>query len=95
MADSSIHSRLLWEGAITAFGTGYRPSTRPADAVFSLVFVAALIVNMLVATLGATAWELVAIGAAHALGGVRIIRARRALGGQRAEDQARFEQVLK
>lgn len=94
-AGSAIDPRPMWEGAIARFGTGHRPSTRPADALFSLVFVAGILVNFLAATLGATAPELIGIGAVHALAVVRIVAARRAAAGQRAEDQKRFEQILK
>lgn len=94
-ADSSIHQRPMWETAIGRFGAGHRPSTRPADALFSLVFVAAIVVNFLAATLGATLAELAGIGAVHALVIVRVITAKRAAAGQRGEDQKRFEEVLK
>lgn len=84
-----------WEGTIAAFGAGHRPSTRPADALFSFVFAAAAILNFLIATLGATPAELIGIGAVHALAITRIFMAKRAASFQRAEDQARFEEILK
>ena len=86
--------KLMWEGAIAAFGAGHRPSTRPADAVFSLLFLIAIMANLLVSALGATTPELVAIGAAHALAALRVLIAKRTFAAQRAEDQARFEAVL-
>lgn len=95
MADPTNHPRMMWETAIGRFGAGHRPSTRPADALFSLVFVAAIAVNFLAATLGATLPELAGIGAVHALVIVRVITAKRAAAGQRAEDQKRFEDVLR
>ncbi len=87
--------RRFWEGTIATFGTGHRPSTRPADAVFSLIFLAAIFINVLIATLGATMPELAAIGALHGIAGVRVVSARRAASKQRAEDQKRFEEILK
>ena len=88
-------TRLLWEGAIAAFGAGHRPSTRPSDALFTLPFIFAVMINFLVATLGSTPEELIGIGAVHALVIVRIAFAKRAAGRQRPEDQRRFEEVLK
>lgn len=85
----------LWEGAIARFGIGHKPSTRPADALFSVIFIIAVLVNMLVATLGATLVELTAIGIAHLMLIARIVMAKRAAAHQRAEDQQRFEDVLK
>ena len=89
----SVGPRRRWEGTIAAFGRGHRASTRPADALFSPIFAAAIIVNLLVATLGATRPELIAIGAVHALALVRVFMAKRAASGQRDEDQKRFEEV--
>ena len=85
--------RAMWETAIDAFGSGHRPSTRPADALFTWIFVSAIVVNWLVATLGATSAEIIAIGAIHALAIARILLARKAARRQRAEDQKRFEQI--
>ena len=87
--------RLLWEGAIAAFGAGHRSSTRPVDALFTLPFIFAIVINFLVATLGSTPEEMVAIGAVHLLVIARIFFAKRAAARQRAEDQKRFEEVLK
>lgn len=88
-------SQPMWESAIGAFGAGHRPSTRPADALFALPFTAAIIVNFLAALLGATLAEVAGIGAIHALAALRVWTARRAAAHQRAEDQTRFEDVLK
>lgn len=84
----------LWEGAIAAFTAGHRPSTRPADALFAFIFAAAVGLNFLIGALGATAAEVIGIGAAHALVIARIFIARRAASHQRAEDQKRFQDVL-
>ncbi len=88
-------ARPMWEGAVAGFGAGHRPSTRPSDALFSLLFSLAILANFLVATLGATMPELVGLGAVHVLAIVRVLIAKRAASGQRAEDQRRFEEVLK
>lgn len=85
----------MWERSIAAFGTGHRPSTRPADALFSWIFASAVILNFLVGALGATAAEMTGIGAIHALIVARVFMARRAASHQRAEDQKRFEEILK
>jgi hypothetical protein len=94
-SESADHARPMWETTIGRFGVGHRPSVRPADALFSIVFIAAVAVNFLAATLGATLPELAGIGAVHALVIVRVITARRAAAGQRAEDQKRFEEILR
>lgn len=86
---------IRWERAIAAFGAGHRSSPRPADALFSIVFAAACILNFLIAALGATAAEMAGIGAIHALVIMRIFIARRAASSQRTEDQKRFEEILK
>lgn len=88
-------ARPMWETAIAAFGTGHRPSTRPADALFSMIFSLAIAVNFLVATLGATSAELIGVGAVHGLAVVRVLLARMRTRTQRAEDQKRFEDVIK
>lgn len=88
-------ARLLWEGAIAAFGAGHRSTARPADALFTLPFIVAVAINFLVATLGSTPEEMVGIGVVHLLVIVRILFARRAAARQRPEDQKRFEEVLK
>jgi hypothetical protein len=85
--------RPMWETAIAAFAAGHRPSTRPADAIFSLVFIAAVAVTFLISVMGATLPEMAGIGAIHALAIVRIISARIAAKRQRAEDQKRFEEI--
>lgn len=94
-AGSAIHAPLMWEGAIAAFGAGHRASTRPADAMFTLMFALAITVNFLVAALGATPAELAGIGAVHALALARVLIAKRTAAAQRAEDQQRFEIVLR
>ena len=87
----------LWEGAIAAFGSGHRAMPfggGPAGAHFAGVYVAAVALNAFVTALGATAGEMAAIGVLHALVLVRIALAGRGARGQRARDQARFEQIL-
>jgi hypothetical protein len=86
---------MMWESAIAAFGAGHRPSTRPAGGLFPLAFTFAILVNFLVTALGGTLAELAGIGALHALALVRVLTAHRAAAGQRADDQTRFEDVLK
>lgn len=85
----------MWEGAIAAFGAGHRASTRPAGGLFALTFTLAILANFLVTAPGGTPAELAGIGALHALVLVRVLAAHRAAAGQRAEDQRRFEKVLK
>lgn len=89
------HLPLMWEGAVAAFGAGHRASTRPAGGLFALTFTLAILANFLVTALGGTRAELAGIGALHALALVRVLAAHRAAAGQRAEDQKRFEDVLK
>lgn len=87
-------SHMHWEGAIAAFGAGHKPSTHTSDALFSGVFMAAVVVGLLMAGLAATPFELLGLGALHALAIVRIGIAKRSASKQRAEDQARFEQLF-
>ena len=86
--------RPMWEAAIAAFGSGHRPSTRPAGALFAPIFVAAIVATFLLSVLGATPWEMLGIGAIHALAILRIVTARSAAARQRAEDQKRFEATV-
>ena len=87
--------RPMWEASIAAFGSGHRPSTRPSGALFAPIFAAAIVATFLLAVLGATPAEMIAIGAIHALAILRIVTARSAAARQRAEDQRRFEEIVK
>ncbi len=84
----------LWESAVGAFGTGHTPSTRPADGIFSWLFIAAIAAGPLMAGLRATAPELGTLAVIHLLAIARVVLAKRAAGRQRAEDQQRFEALL-
>jgi len=81
-----------WERAAMAFG---RPKGAPAvDALFSVVFLGAALLNLMPAAIAQpTLPELVFIGGAHALFIVRVGTARRAASAQRAIDMARFEEI--
>ena len=81
-----------WERAAMAFG---RPKGAPAvDALFSMVFVAAVLLNPLPAALAKpSVAELAVIAGAHALFLVRIALARRAAAAQRPIDLARFTEL--
>jgi hypothetical protein len=87
----------MWETAIAAFGAGQHATilTRPANALFSVVFIAAVAISLLVDTLGATRQELIAVALLHAAVIVRILAVSREARAQRAKDQARFEQILR
>ncbi|MEX2270610.1 MAG: hypothetical protein WD690_04035 [Vicinamibacterales bacterium] len=91
----SVDARLRWEGAIAAFGRGHQSSARPLDALFSPIFAIAILLNFLVAALGSTLPELVAIGAVHGLALLRVFMSRRGAAAQREEDQTRFEGLKK
>jgi hypothetical protein len=81
-----------WERAAMAFG---RPPGAPAvDALFSIVFLLAALLNLMPAALAQpTLPELLFIGGAHALFIVRVGAARRAASAQRAIDMARFREL--
>ena len=81
-----------WERAAMAFG---RPRGAPAiDALFSIVFLVAALLNLMPAAVAQpTLPELLFIGGAHALFIVRVGTARRAASGQRAIDVARFREL--
>ena len=81
-----------WEHAAMAFG---RPKGAPVvDAVFSIVFLLAALLNLLPAAVAQpTLPELVVISGAHALFATRIVSARRAAAAQRSIDLARFREL--
>ena len=81
-----------WEDAAAAFG---RPKGAAAvDPLFSVVFgVAALLNSVPALIVQPTPQELIFIGGAHALFGVRIVFARIVAARQRAIDRARFEEM--
>ena len=88
----------LWEGSIAAFGSGHRAMPfggGPSGAHFAVIFTLAVVLNAFVTALGATAPELAAIAALHAIVIARVVAAHRASRRQRQRDQARFEQILK
>jgi hypothetical protein len=81
-----------WERAALAFG---RPKGAISlDALFTLVFLVAAIVNLepLLVT-GVTTPELTFVGGAHALFVLRLVSARLASARQRAIDSERFQQI--
>jgi hypothetical protein len=81
-----------WEQTAMAFG---RPSGAVAlDALFSVPFLIAVLINMMPALIqGPTTQELVFVGGAHALFVVRIVAARVAAGKQRDIDLRRFQEL--
>lgn len=81
-----------WERVAMAFG---RPRGAPAiDALFSIVFVLAALLNMMpAAVVQPTLPELLVIGGAHLLFIVRVGTARHAAAAQRAIDVARFREL--
>ncbi len=81
-----------WEEAAGAFG--HRAGAPRVDPLFSLVFLLAMLTN-LVPLLVATPiiQELAIVGAAHAAFGARVLQARAAAGRQRALDTERFRQM--
>jgi hypothetical protein len=79
-----------WEHAAMAFGRPRGAAT--ADALFSVPFLVAALVNIAPALiLEPTRPELVLVGGAHALFVLRLLVARAAAGRQRAIDLARFQ----
>ena len=82
-----------WEHAAAAFGRP--PHAATADPLFAVVFTLAALLNLLPALLASpTIEELVFLGGAHALLGVRLVFARLTAAKQRAVDGERFR-VLK
>jgi hypothetical protein len=81
-----------WEQAVGAFG--HRPGAPRVDPLFTVVFLLAMLTN-LVPLLATTPimQELVIVGAAHAVFGARVLQARAAAGRQRALDTERFRQL--
>jgi hypothetical protein len=81
-----------WEHTAMHFGAPLAGTG--ADPVFSLMFLAAAVLNLLTAfAADATPVEWSVLGVFHALFAVRVVTARRASGRQRAADLARFEQL--
>jgi hypothetical protein len=81
-----------WEHAAMAFG---RPSgAASADALFTAIFVLAAVFNLMPALiLEPQRAELIFVGGAHALFGLRLFVARHAAAKQRAIDLERFQQL--
>ena len=81
-----------WERALTAFG---RPQHAVrSDALFVVVFALAGVWNLMPALVAQpTSEELVFIGGAHALFGVRLVYARFTASKQREVDRARFREL--
>ena len=83
-----------WEQTAMAFG---RPAGAVGlDALFTVPFAIAAVINMMPALIqGPTTQELVFVGGAHALFVVRLLAARAAAGKQREIELRRFEQLKK
>jgi hypothetical protein len=81
-----------WEQAAMAFG---RPAgAASADALFTAIFVLAALFNLMPALiLEPQRAELIFVGGAHALFGLRLFVARHAAAKQRAIDLERFQQL--
>jgi hypothetical protein len=83
--------RASWEAAAMAFGPPRGAST---DPLFIVSFAIATVLNFAPVLLAAPhAAELAGIGAAHLAFLARMMVARRAAGGQRAADLARFKEM--
>jgi len=81
-----------WEATAMAYGHSF-PGAGP-DALFSVVFALATLVNLLpMVSVGPTPAEWIPLGLAHLLFILRIGRARRQSAGQRARDLARFRML--
>lgn len=84
-----------WETAIAAFGPGQLGLGRPAGAQFALLFSLAVATNFLLRAVGALPIEIAALGVIHGIVILRIIVAHRVARAQRADDEARFTEMLK
>ena len=81
-----------WERAAMAFGRPRQAAT--VDALFAVVFATAALCNLAPAlVVQPTAPELVFVGGAHALFGVRIVFARLTASKQRDVDRGRFRAI--
>ena len=81
-----------WERAVAAFGQP--PGALAIDALFTVVFGLAALLNLVPALLARpTAEELIFVGGAHALFVVRVVFARLAASKQREVDTQRFRQI--
>jgi hypothetical protein len=82
-----------WEQTAMAFGP---PLARTgSDPLFALLFAIAAVCNFIPVLLAEPVpVELGVLGAVHLLFGMRLLVARRAAGGQRAADLARFRSIL-
>jgi hypothetical protein len=81
-----------WEHAAASFGSPAKGAT--SDALFTVPFVLAALFNLTPALIvEPTMQELVFVGGAHALFGVRLAAARAAAARQRAVDQRRFAEL--
>jgi threonine/homoserine/homoserine lactone efflux protein len=65
------------------------------DPLFAVVFYLALLLNFIPVILTSVPPEMAVIGVAHAIFGWRIWRIRAWAGRQRAEDLARYQQLLR
>lgn len=79
-----------WETTAMAFGR--TRASVAVDPLFSVAFLSALVLNLLPA-LGATPQEILALGAAHALVAIRMLRVRHHAARQRDDDLARFREL--
>lgn len=85
-----------WERTIGAFGSGQLPVLgRPSGAHFALVFALAVAANFMLLVLSALPVELAALAVIHGLAIVRFAAAASAAAGLRAQDEARFKELLK
>ena len=75
---------------------GHRFPGAGPDALFSVVFALATLVNLLpIVSVGPTPAEWIPLGLAHLLLILRIVRARRQSAGQRARDLERFRMLAR
>lgn len=81
-----------WERTAMAWGARF-PGTG-TDPLFGVVFLAAALLNYVPVLLTGVAWEIVGFAALHALFIWRVVHVRLWAARQRAEDLARFRQLL-
>jgi len=83
-----------WETVIGSFGPGRMGAGRPSGALFPLLFCLAVVANLLVRAPGTLPVELGALAILHAAVIARIVVAHRASLAQRAQDEARFRELM-
>jgi hypothetical protein len=81
-----------WEGTAMAYGQLFPGSG--SDPLFSVIFLAAALLNYLPVAIGGLPAELAALGVLHLAVPLRMLAARRRMARQRSEDLERFRRIL-